>query len=159
MVAISQPSALRLRAQSRVPSLGPGYVVPSPRTVLWTPPTPTATGGDFGSALYASVDSSHLPSPRVSRTGTDQPPPHATPATPEDPMKCSRCPIPSAAAFPDCPPGRRLRFVHEATSRFACAAACDFVSTELTTSGYPDAAPRYYKGVRATPLTGLKPAS
>jgi hypothetical protein len=159
MVAISRSSALWLRAQSRVPSLGPGYVVPSPRTVLWTPPTPAATGDDFGLALYVTVGSSHLPSQRVSRTGTDQPPPHATPATPEDSAGRSRSPIPSAAAFPDCPPGRRLRLVHEATSRFACAAACGFVSTELTTPGHPDAAPQHYKGVRATPLTGLKPAS
>ena len=159
MVAISRPSALRLRAQSRVPSLGPGYLVPSPRAVLWTPPTPAVAGGDFGLALYVAVGSSHLPPQRVSRTGTDQPPPHATPATPEDPMERSRYLIPPAAAFPNCPPGRRLRLVHEATSRFACAAACGFVSTELTTPGYPNAAPRHYKGVRATPLAGLKPAS
>lgn len=33
------------------------------------------------------------------------------------------------------------------------------VSTELTTPGYPNAAPIHYKGVRATPLVGLKPAS
>jgi hypothetical protein len=159
MAAISRPSALRLRAQSRVPSLGPGSVVPSPRTVLWTPPTPAATGDDFGLALYVTAGSSHLPSQRVSRTGADQPPAHATPATPEDPMERSRSPIPPATAFPDCPPGRRLRFIHEATSRFACAAACGFAPWELTTPGYPSAAPEHYKGVRATPLAGLKPAS
>jgi len=62
-----------------------------------------------GLALYVTAGSSHLPSQRVSRTGTDQPPPHATPATPEDSAGRSRSPIPSAAAFPDCPPGRRLR--------------------------------------------------
>jgi len=42
------PSALWLREQSRVPSLGPGYVVPGPQTVLLTPPTPTTAHRDFG---------------------------------------------------------------------------------------------------------------
>ena len=31
-------------------------------------------------------------------------------------------------------------------------------SEELTTPGYPDAAPLRYKGVRTTPFTGLEPA-
>lgn len=159
MVAISRSSALRLRAQSRVPSLGSGYVVPSPPTVLWTPPTPATAGADFGLALYGTVGGSAPPPPRVSRTWTDRPPPHATPATPEDPTERSRCLAPPTAAFPYCPQGRHLRFVHEATSRFACAAACGFAPAELTTPGCPDAAPRHYKGVRATPLAGLKPAS
>jgi hypothetical protein len=39
---------LQLREQSRVPSLGPGYAVPFPQTVLWTPPTPTMAHRDFG---------------------------------------------------------------------------------------------------------------
>jgi len=99
------------------------------------------TAGDFGLALYASVGSSHLPSQRVSRTGTNQPPPHAAPATPEDAVRRSRCLFPPPTAFPFWPQGRRLRSSDEATSRFACATACGFASTELTTLGYPNAAP------------------
>ena len=52
--AIPSSSTLWLREQSRVPSLGRGYVVPRPQTVLWTPPTPGTARCDFVS-LYAPV--------------------------------------------------------------------------------------------------------
>ena len=38
------------------------------------------------------------------------------------------------------------------------AAACNFAFEKLTTPDYSDAASRYYKGVRTTPLAGLQPA-
>ena len=48
IAAIPSSSTLQLREQSRVPSLGPGYVVPGLQTVLLTPPTPTTAHRDFG---------------------------------------------------------------------------------------------------------------
>jgi len=47
-MAIPGSSTRRKREQSRVPSLGPGCVVPGPPTVLCTPPTPTTARSDFG---------------------------------------------------------------------------------------------------------------
>ena len=46
-------------------------------------------------------------------------------------------------------------FSNEATYRFTLVAACRFAFRELTTPGYPNAAPKYYRGVRTIPRTGL----
>jgi len=43
----------------------------------------------------------------------------------------------------------------EATYRFTCVTACNFVLGKLTTHDYSYAASRYYKGIRITPLMGL----
>ena len=66
--AIPSSSNLWLHEQSRVPSLGKGYVVLFPMTVLWTPPTSNSAHQDFVS-LYLLVDDS-LSSPNwISSTG------------------------------------------------------------------------------------------
>src|SRR5512147_616039 len=48
IAAIPASSTLQSHEQSRAPSLGPGYAVPNPQSVLWTPPTPAMAHRDFG---------------------------------------------------------------------------------------------------------------
>jgi len=151
------PSALWLREQSRVPSLGPGYVVPFPQTVLWTPPTPGKARCDFV-ALYASVDVPPSSLYRVSSTGPlifrCMPPLLPREKTPAASVLSARVHRPS-------PFDQRVGFSsssYEATCRFTCVAACNFAVWELTTPDCSDAAPACYPGVRTTPGTGLQPA-
>jgi len=151
------PSALWLREQSRVPSLGPGYVVPFPQTVLWTPPTPGKARCDFV-ALYASVDVPPSSPYRVSSTGPlifrCMPPLLPREKTPTASVLLVRVHRPS-------PADKRVGFSdssYEATCRFTFVAACIFAVWELTTPDCSDAAPACYPGVRTIPGTGLQPA-
>jgi hypothetical protein len=153
--AIPSSSTLWLREQSRVSSLGPGYVVPYPQSVLLTPPTPDAARHDFGFTLYASVDIPPLSPHRVSSTGLF--------------IFCNMPPllprkIPTDASVFQSAGLRPSPYVHwvgifisiyEATYRFTFVTACCFANWELTTPCYQNAAPLNYWSVRTTPQTGL----
>jgi hypothetical protein len=83
---------------------------------------------------------------------------HADPATPGANECHFRYSSIHPTAFPFCPQGRRLQFVHEATHRFTCVTACFLAVWKLTTPRYHDAASSCYRDVRTIPRTGLKPA-
>jgi hypothetical protein len=155
--AIPSSSTLQLHEQSRVPSLGPGYVVPGPQTVLLTPPTPDAACCDFV-ASYAPIDAPRASLHRVSSTGPVifrcMPP-----LLPRE--KTSAASVLSAHVHRPSPADKRVGFSnssYEATCRFTCVAACSFAVWELTTPDRSDAAPACYPGVRTTPGAGLQPA-
>ena len=139
------PSALWLREQSRVPSLGPGYVVPGPQTVLLTPPTPDAACCDFV-ALYAPVDAPRASLHRVSSTGLfifrNMPTllPRKIPRT-ASVFQVRVCGLPHMSTGS----ASSLKF-NEATCRFTCVTACCFANWKLTTPCYHDAAPLSYRG-------------
>ena len=156
MYAIPSSSTLRLREQSRVPSLGSGYAVPCPQAVLWTPPTPDTAHRDFV-ALYAPVDAPPASPHRVSSTGLNicRNMPSLLPRkiTPADSVFRAGVQRPSpfdhwVGIFGS---------IYEATCRFTCVTACCFANRELTTPCYQDAAPLSYRVERTIPRMGLKP--
>ena len=83
-------------------------------------------------------------------------PPHAASATPEVPA-CVRPSCQRGGRWPS-PYDHRVGnfiFSFEATSEFACAAACGFAHRQLTTPDRSDAAAEDYRVTRTPPSAGL----
>ncbi len=156
--AIPSSSTLWLREQSRAPSLGLGYVVPTPSNGTMNPSDSRYSPWRFRFPLYTSVDAPPATLHRVSSTGLiifRHMPPLL-------PRKTSE-----AASVLQATEHRPSPYVHwvgvfmiinEATPGFTFVAACGFANWELTTPDYSDAAPLSYQGARTSPWAGLQPA-
>ena len=138
--AIPSSSARQSPEQSRVPSLGPGFVVPRPQTVLWTPPTPDTAPRDFVT-LYARVDVPQTPPYRVSST-TPLIFRNMPPLLPREITRTASVSKAHDFGLPHLSTGSAspLKFI-EATYRFTRVTACRFAGWELTTPCCQSAAP------------------